>query len=239
VLGSTADAASGPLPPGTAIQVRVAEADFERAMGILFPLPSIDPQPAASRRGQLSLEAPPWTCPNCGENVHFGATVCWSCGHRSPDAGPALDAQGEIEQATAADDLPRHAPGATAGAWPPLPLPPESSDEADADLAGVFRVAAPQANGKSPWRCAETPARRYEAEAPGDRAATKAWWTAIAGAVLTLLFVPVLSLYSFCVLVQLGWSQTALSARGTWRYFTALVLDGAALAWTGFVISRF
>lgn len=29
-------------------------------------------------------EAPPWTCPNCGEEVEGQFAVCWKCGQERP-----------------------------------------------------------------------------------------------------------------------------------------------------------
>ena len=62
-------------------QLQVAEADFARAMQLLFPMPG-------SASGSSSgAAAAPWKCAHCGEEVQPVSDVCWACG--KPKAGAA------------------------------------------------------------------------------------------------------------------------------------------------------
>jgi hypothetical protein len=62
-------------------QLQVAEADFARAMQLLFPMPG-------SASGSSSgAAAAPWKCAHCGEEVQPVSDVCWGCG--KPKAGAA------------------------------------------------------------------------------------------------------------------------------------------------------
>lgn len=58
--------------------LQVSEADFERAMKLLFPAPET-PQKTQTKApsdeaGQI------WFCAHCGEEVHPQSDACWSCG---------------------------------------------------------------------------------------------------------------------------------------------------------------
>lgn len=54
------------------IQVQVGPPDFERAMQLLFPVPTA--------KRPVKENKPPWKCPKCGENVLGQFPVCWKCG---------------------------------------------------------------------------------------------------------------------------------------------------------------
>jgi len=86
-------------------QLQVAEADFARAMQLLFPMPG-------SASGSSSGVAPaPWKCAHCGEEVQAVSDVCWACGKPRADAAAAL--------ATTAPP-----PAPVPSAPPPAPPPP-------------------------------------------------------------------------------------------------------------------
>lgn len=51
------------------VRLLVANADLEKARGILAAPPEVSPTPA-------------WTCPQCSENIEIGFDACWQCGHR-------------------------------------------------------------------------------------------------------------------------------------------------------------
>jgi hypothetical protein len=63
-------------------QLQVAEADFARAMQLLFPMPG-------SASGSSSGAAAPWKCAQCGEEVQAVSDVCWACGKPRADAAAA------------------------------------------------------------------------------------------------------------------------------------------------------
>jgi hypothetical protein len=51
------------------VRLLVADADLEKARGILAAPAEVSP-------------SPPWTCPACGENIESGFDACWQCGHQ-------------------------------------------------------------------------------------------------------------------------------------------------------------
>jgi hypothetical protein len=65
-------------------QLQVAEADFPRAMQLLFPMPGSGEAPKPPNSAP-----PPWKCPHCGEEVQPVSDVCWACGKPRTGAAPA------------------------------------------------------------------------------------------------------------------------------------------------------
>ncbi len=51
------------------VRLLVADADLEKARGILAP-------------ADKTTATPAWTCPACGENIESGFDACWQCGHQ-------------------------------------------------------------------------------------------------------------------------------------------------------------
>lgn len=66
-------------------RVQVDEADFQRAMQLLFPAPQ--PLPGHTAGGAAGQA---WFCANCGEEVQAMSDACWACG--KPRAGAAATA---------------------------------------------------------------------------------------------------------------------------------------------------
>lgn len=80
-------------------QLQVAEADFPRAMQLLFPMPG---SAAGAAAGDTS--AAPWKCPHCGEEVQPVSDVCWACG--KPRTGAASASAAPLEDRAASPGAP-------------------------------------------------------------------------------------------------------------------------------------
>lgn len=164
--------------PAGRVQVQVSQADFERAMQVLFPIPKIAP---AAR-----VTHPAWKCPKCGEEVMGSFPLCWSCG--TPRAGTiAAAAHLPTVQPAAAGSVPpppMPMPPAPAAPFPPAPLPPAplisapvisapviSASVTSAPIPATPIPAAPQAPSIEPISAgSSTPfvTPRMPAELPGD-----------------------------------------------------------------------
>ncbi len=233
---------------GGRVQVQVEPADFERAMQLLFPIPAL-------ARGGRAPAPPAWKCPKCGEEVLGDSPVCWSCGanREAAAASPAAASQAPVTP-RAGMPLPPAAPAGftppdpTASAAPPpghgsnhrrfnlpqsdgiplvLPAPVPRSATGSSDLQ---MVVPPLDAGASPSSAAE--ARRRAKSDPtvaNDRAARRAWWTAVIGLVGLPILWPLL-LYSAAVVLALGLLNRPLSRRGARFFYGALGLNALAVA---------
>ncbi len=108
-------------------RVQVDEADFQRAMQLLFPAPQPLPgQTAGGATGQA------WFCANCGEEVQAMSDACWACG--KPRAGAAAAAPKASGPAASAATKP----------FAPAPVAPAKvSANAVAQRAAPQQEAAP------------------------------------------------------------------------------------------------
>ncbi|HEX5446113.1 MAG TPA: zinc ribbon domain-containing protein [Pirellulales bacterium] len=242
---------------GGRVQVQVGPADFERAMQLLFPIPTL-------ARGGRAPAPPAWKCPKCGEEVRGDSSVCWSCGANREAAAasraPASPAPASPAPASPAPVTPRAGmplpPAAPAGFTPPdptasaappghgynhrrfnlpqsdgiplvLPAPVPRSATGSSDLQ---MVVPPLDAGALPSSAAE--ARRRAKSDPtvaNDRAARRAWWTAAIGLVGLPILWPLL-LYSAAVVLALGLLNRPLSRRGARFFYGALGLNALAVA---------
>lgn len=234
---------------GGRVQVQVDAADFERAMQLLFPIPT-------GPRGGRAQAPPSWKCPKCGEEVLGDFPVCWSCGTgrdgsavaappqlitpRTTMPLPPPAAPVELAPAPAAPAVaPTLSPASLAGPGanhrrfapaPPgdgvpvvLPSPVPRTATGSSDLQIVVPALGPSAATLS---AAE--ARRRAKADPSvayDRAARRAWWTAVIGLVVWPLL-----LYSAAVVLGLGLLNRPLSRRGEWFFYGALALNALAVA---------
>lgn len=206
-----APAGTGVVPVQTGYSVRVAEADFGRAMAVLFPIPELKPT-AVSETGDVpSYSATGYVCENCGERLVAGMENCWSCGTpkgtapKAPSNGqPVIEAPEVWHLPAAGPDLDRRW---TIGPAASLTLP------------------------------APAPRRRRPVDA--STIARRAWLTAAIGLLLAFLVVPlVLNLYSLGLVVHLARGNERLTAASQLRFYGALVANAAALVWAALVISR-
>lgn len=97
--------------PAGRIQVQVGPPDFEKAMQLLFPIPTIK-RPAKETK-------PPWKCANCGEYVLAQFPVCWKCG-TSREGQPTA----AIVQPLPGGTVPSLAMPTAGAVVPPMPKPP-------------------------------------------------------------------------------------------------------------------
>lgn len=123
----------------------VDEADFERAMKLLFPAPeSVEiPMPGADT-GQL------WFCAHCGEEIQPQSDVCWACG--KPRAGVKPQPK------------PSAAASSPAASSPAAPAPPATAPVTSTAPASQPETQTPQA----PEVSQERPARRGAAQTQSD-----------------------------------------------------------------------
>ena len=112
VLVEPEQAAEG--APAGRIQVQVGPPDFERAMQLLFPIPTV--------KRPVRENKPPWKCPKCGENVLAQFPVCWKCG-TSREGQPMAGLVQPLPTGSAAAG-PGVAPPMPQTPAPPLPAPP-------------------------------------------------------------------------------------------------------------------
>ncbi|HUY88147.1 MAG TPA: hypothetical protein VMV10_05410 [Pirellulales bacterium] len=154
-----------------AFQLRVAEGDFSRAMRLLFPMPSAEKAEAIA-----GLQAAPWKCAHCGEQVQPTSNVCWSCG--KPRAGAAAAAPAEISP-PAPPTFPYPTPPAVELPPPPAPAPPPPQPPAEtaAALEAAFsgsdsETGKPEALASVSSSMAATP-QNQEADASRSPAAPR------------------------------------------------------------------
>ncbi len=221
------------------VRVEVAEADFVRAMRVLFPLPDVPAGPAPAGAGAVppapQFVSAPAHCTSCGRPVEPGAAVCWACGAvqalSPPPQRPApldlLDPfDWEVDFVPAAPP-PRPSPAAPQPRPHPRELPPHPAS---------LRLdpAAPAENSPSATAVSSASARADLTARAAEQAIRRAWWAAIIGLVLCP---GVAHLYSLGVLFILGFWNQPLSPRARWMYAGALVVDGLALAGVGWLIA--
>lgn len=260
--------------PAGRIQVQVGPPDFERAMQLLFPIPTLKRPPKESK--------PPWKCPNCGENVLAQFPVCWKCGTSREGQSTAA-----IVQPLPAGSSPNVVPPTAAPVLPPMPAPPPQPPRPPqpAALAPKPIAAAPQAAGTSteelkippipmpppsptvatkpsmngdsaakplvlrtprtaeddaleivvpPWDPSKGKHKSADQQAADelagkiaadDRAARRAWYTALFG-----LICPPLLIYSIWVILVLGLTNRPLSRRGDRFFYGALAVNALFIA---------
>jgi hypothetical protein len=139
-------------------------------------------------------------------------------------------------------------PGIEADAAPapgPAATPDRAAPERSSTTAEMPRVSIPSSQPKGTFAVA---ARRPPLAAgraltletlQGDRAAKRAWYTALAAVPLFFLLVgPVVNAYSMCVLLEAGYRGWRLSFRGNLMFFGALAINAAAFVAAGYAISR-
>lgn len=145
------------------------------------------------------VDAEPWNCPRCGEDVDAQFDECWSCGAARPVAG-ATPPQRTLEAApTAVLDAALPPPGAENKARAENPYAsPLANDTADKDE--------------------HTPAVVYS----GDELSYRAWRASVFGLVICP---PFLSFYSAWLLLKLAFSNQPLSDRGQRRMYGAWALN--------------
>lgn len=224
---------------GSRVQVQVAAADFERAMQLLFPVPTA---PGGARR------APPpgWKCPKCGEEVLGDFPVCWSCGTgrdgAQVTAPPPRAASAPRPVLSVPTTAPPAAPtlaGVSAGPagnhrrFGPAPpgdgvpvVLPAAVPRAATGSSDLQIVVPPlDASAIKPSAAEERRRAKSDPVIANDRAARRAWWTAVIGLVVwPLLF------YSAVVVLALGLLNRPLSRRGNWFFYGALALNALAVA---------
>lgn len=231
------------------VKVQVAQADFERAMRVLFPLPEFTSPPGEPNSQIPQFPILHWKCSQCGSEVDAPANNCWSCGAERPgeagaptltsfrgtdaDASEPLGNEAIVSnvRATLTDDL----RGTTANSWadgaPPMPATSrELLAQGMAQPVMRFHVATDAATQRALQ--ADRAAANRTARA-ADASARLAWLTSLVGLIL-----PPVLIYSCIVLVELAFSNQALSRRGKLQYLGALVVNAAALVLIGWIWSR-
>lgn len=233
------------------VQVQVDAADFERAMQLLFPIPTF------SRT--VRAEPPPsWKCAHCGEEVIGDSQVCWSCGanrdgapasppsvavravmpsplpaatfmapptESGPAATPAMPTSPETPTGANHRSFKPSPPGDGVPVVLPSPVPRMAGDPSDLQIvvppldAGAMQASAAEARR----RAKADPIVAY------DRAARRAWWTAVIGVMGLPILWPLL-LYSAAVVLGLGLLNRPLSRRGARFFYGALALNALAVA---------
>lgn len=227
---------------GGRVQVQVAAADFERAMQLLFPVPT-------AAAGARRPPSPAWKCPKCGEEVLGDFPVCWSCG--TGRDGTQVTAPPEAASAprpvlSVPSSAPPTAPtlaGVSAGPAgnhrrfgpvPPgdgvpvvLPAPVPRAATGSSDL----QIVVPPLDASAIKPSAAEERRRAKANpvVANDRAARRAWWTAVVGLIGLPILWPVL-LYSAAVVLGLGLLNRPLTRRGERFFYGALALNALAVA---------
>lgn len=223
------------------VQVQVEAADFERAMQLLFPIPTF------ARGGRAGPPAA-WKCAQCGEEVIGDSAACWSCGASrdaaagiapplaTPRAGMPLPPSATTGHAPTSipelSTLPppglgtnhrRFAPPPGDGMPVALPTPAPRSATGSSDL----EIVVPPLEASALQPSAAEARRRAKADpaVANDRAARRAWWTAVIG----LAFPPLL-LYSAAVVLGLGLLNRPLSRRGSRFFYGALALNALVVA---------
>ncbi len=121
----------------------VDEADFERAMKLLFPAPeSVEiPMPGADT-GQL------WFCAHCGEEIQPQSDVCWACGKPRAGVKPQPKASSAVSSPPAPAPRQRRLP-------PHRPQPPSPRKKRPGRRLAVRNVP----HGEAPPRRNPTPRR--------------------------------------------------------------------------------
>lgn len=228
---------------GGRVQVQVEAADFERAMQLLFPIP-------AMARGGRAQPPPAWKCDKCGEEVIGDSAVCWACGASRDGAqvaAPPTTPRASMPlppQAPPGGLLPRM-PDLPAGPAAPvanhrrLPMPPgdgmpvvlpapvSPTDAGSSEL----QIVVPPLDSSAHQSSAAEARRRAKADPAlaNDRAARRAWWTAVIGLIGLPILWPLL-LYSAAVVLALGLLNRPLSRRGARFFYGALGLNALAVA---------
>lgn len=228
---------------GGRVQVQVAAADFERAMQLLFPVP------AALSGARRPPPPPAWKCPKCGEEVLGDFPVCWSCGTgrdgahvtAPPEAASAPRPVLSVPSSAppAAPTLAGVSPGPAGnhrrfGPAPPgdgvpvvLPAPVPRAATGSSDL----QIVVPPLDASAIKPSAAEERRRAKADpvVANDRAARRAWWTAVIGVIGLPILWPVL-LYSAAVVLGLGLLNRPLTRHGERFFYGALALNALAVA---------
>lgn len=77
ISGEQLQSAIGELPPGppSAPSLLVREADYESAKQLIRQMESL------RRLSESIPEQPPWSCPECQEEVDGTFDICWNCQH--------------------------------------------------------------------------------------------------------------------------------------------------------------
>lgn len=221
------------------VRIEVAEADFVRAMRVLFPLPDVPPGPAPPAPDAVP-PAPqfvaPSNCTSCGRPVDPNAGVCWGCGAVQTLSPPLHAAPVDLVGALDWDvDFLPAAPPPRPPAPPPTPRPQPQESPPHPTSLRLEPAPTPLASPSAAPRGAGAARSDLTARA-AEQAIRRAWWAALLG----LVICPgIAHLYSLGVLLMLGFWNQPLSRRARWMYAGALVVDGLALVGVGWLLSLF
>ena len=195
----------------SSVKVMVNAADRERAEAILAA--------TEDRHDQDDEDAGTWTCSQCGTELSTEFEVCWSCGTTvdgQTDPSFVREPEDSLEEDETPDDDDAAAQGASyePDAARPIDPPPAIDRQTDNPYRAPGVPTAPVVAAAEEPPLGDT---TYS-----DEVAARAWRASVLSAILCP---PLLTFYSVWLVVQIAFTDHALSAAGMRKFYGAMAVN--------------